>query len=106
MDEIKRYTWEDSLIQAAADGEITARAAFAALRLAKAINWKPVEPRRKGRPGLYWKNETACEDVGLARSTFYRANKELKEAGYLELIGGNLLVRFPDEYQPKTSKSR
>jgi len=99
---MKRYTWEDSLIEAQTKGLISNGALMVALKLAKAINWKP----RKGRvePGLYWKNEEAFKAVGLGRSTYYTHREALFDLGFFVEVRGNLIPRLPDSL-PETAES-
>lgn len=110
---VERYSWEDALIEAQARGLIKNGALLLALKLAKAINWKP----KGGKPsGLYWKNAEALRDVGASRSTYFEHRKSLVETGFLTEIGGNLIPMVPDlslvetvqegiESLPETSES-
>lgn len=96
---MKRYEWEDALIDAQSSGEISNGDLLVALKLAKAINWNPSAGRK---PGLYWKNEDALEAVGCSRATFYRNRKSLVETGFLVMYGGNILPAIPQESQDET----
>lgn len=89
----QRYDWEDALIEAETMNVITTAGANFGYRIARVINWVPGD----GRPsGLYWKNELAADVVGLSRSTLFRGMKALKEAGFLQEVGGNLLPVIPE----------
>ena len=98
---LQRYEWEDALIAAELDGYLPAGAVNMALRLAKAITWK-----RGGTPELRWKNQTACESVGVARATYFRHRKSLFETGFLTEVRGNLVPQLPDLSQIETVQSQ
>ena len=99
---MQRYEWEDSLIQAQADGLINDTALLVALKLSKAINWAP---KKRAVPGLYWANEDAAQAVGIKRASLYRGLKTLKEQGFFELVNGNLVPTLPKS-QIETPKSQ
>lgn len=102
LTQIKRYQWEDSLIEAHRVGLIENGALLVALKLAKAIHWAPV-----GKPsGLYWANTQALEAVGAGRSTFYRHRQELFEAGFFKEVKGNLIPLIPDLSSVETTTSQ
>ena len=91
---IERYQWENALIDAQLAGLIGNGELLTALKLSRNINWKPKDGRA---PGLYWKNDDAFFASGLGRATFYRHRTELFNAGFLALVGGNLLPTLPNE---------
>lgn len=96
----KRYEWSDALVEAQTMGFIGNGALLTAMKLAHAITWEP----KDGRPsGLYWKNELAAATVGVSRATLYRQLPELKEAGFLKEVNGNLIATLP-ESQNETRK--
>jgi hypothetical protein len=102
MEVIKRYEWEDSLIEAHRVGLIENGALLVALKLAKAIHWAPV-----GKPsGLYWANTQALEAVGAGRSTFYRHRSDLFKAGFFKEEKGNLIPLIPDLSSIETATSQ
>lgn len=92
MSRVKRYEWEDALIEAQAMGVIDNRDLTAGLKLAHAITWLPKDG---GPSALGWKNDLAFEVVGLGRSTFY---KGLTEQGYLVLHKNNLTPVIPESH--------
>ena len=92
-DTIKRYEWEDALIDAQVQGIITNGALMVATKLSKAITWNP----GNGKPsGLYWKNETALKAVGCGRATYFNHRPALFEAGFFIEVGGNLIPQIPE----------
>lgn len=95
---MKRYEWEDALIEAQVDGRITDTALMVALKISKAINWAPT---KYDRPGLYWSNDEACAKVGVARSTFYKMMKKLKRAGFVEQVKGNIVPALSPTETPR-----
>lgn len=99
---LQRYEWEDALIAAELDGILAAGAVNMALRLAKAITWK-----RNGKPELRWKNQAACESVGVSRATYFRHRRSLFETGFLTEVRGNLVPQLPDlsQIEPVQSQS-
>ncbi len=88
---MQRYTWEDALIEALAVGLLTKRAAFTGLQLSRVINWT-----YKSGPALRWDNDSAFESTGISRATGYRAIENLKTAGYLKSVQGNLTPALPE----------
>lgn len=97
---LQRYEWEDALIAAELDGYLPAGAVNMALRLAKAITWK-----KNGTPELRWKNQTACESVGVSRATYFRYRKSLFETGFFTEVKGNLVPHLPDLSQIEIGQS-
>lgn len=89
---MKRYEWEDALIEAQARGEVSNGDLMVAIKLAKAINWNPSGGRK---PGLYWKNEEALRAVGCGRATYFKHRKSLVETGFFAQEGGNLIPTMP-----------
>jgi hypothetical protein len=100
---LQRYEWEDALIESHTNGIISNGAVLAALKLASKVNWSPKDPSRK-EPGLYWKNDDAFKAAGVGRSTFYRHRSELFEAGFFDLVRGNLVPRL-GQSTPETVES-
>lgn len=80
---IKRYEWEDALIDAQVEGRISNGALLVALKLSKAITWVPDDGRQSA---LYWKNEEAFKAVGLGRSTYFKHRDELFGTGFFVSI--------------------
>ena len=99
---MKRFTWEDALIDAQAAGEIGNGALLVALKLSKAINWSP---KKHKQPGLYWKNDDALKSVGCGRSTYFKYRAELFEAGFFMEVKGNLIPRLPEQSTVETEQS-
>jgi hypothetical protein len=91
---VKRYEWEDALIEAHAMGVLGRGDLFTALRLCHAITWVPKDG---GGSALRWKNETAARVVGVGRATLYRA-KGLKRHGYLIEHNKNLYPVIPESH--------
>lgn len=99
---MKRYEWEDALIQAQVDGLIPNGALLLALKLSKAINWAP---RRGRKAGLYWANNEALEAVGAGRSTYFKHKDVLFEQGFFTMERQNLIPTLPDQSTVETEKS-
>lgn len=91
---VKRYEWEDALIEAHAMGVLGRGDLFTALRLCHAITWVPKDG---GGSALRWKNDTAAKVVGVGRATLYRA-KGLKRHGYLIEHNKNLYPVIPESH--------
>ena len=89
---VRRFQWEDAVIEAGATGGLSETAVNVALRLARVIHW---EPSGGGASELRWKNELAAEAVGLGRSRFFDGNKELKAKGFLTEQNKNLFPAIP-----------
>lgn len=99
---VERYAWSDALVQAQADRHIKNGALLLAMKLAKAINWKP----KDGRPaGLYWKNKDALANVGASRATYFEHRKALFDLGFFIEIGGNLIPQLPNLSLLETEQS-
>lgn len=99
---VKRYDWEDALIEAESLGHLEAGAVNMCLRLAKAINWDS-KGRHAGKPsGLYWKNEDALTSVGSSRATYFRYRRQLFEIGFFKEEAGNLIPQVPELSQIET----
>lgn len=99
---MNRYDWEDALIDAQTAGRIPNGALLVALKLARAINWKP----KGNKPaGLYWKNEEALESVGSSRASYFKHRKSLVETGFFTQENGNLLPTIPEKSLVETEKS-
>jgi len=94
---MQRYTWEDGLIEAQAVKAISNGGLMTALKLARVFNWS-----QGGE--LRWANELAADVVGLGRSTYYTNVKELKAAGYLKTVNGNLVAILPDNQEEVNSE--
>lgn len=92
---VQRYTWCDALVEAQALGIITNGSLMVGMKLAHAITWSP---KSGGRSELRWANDLAFEVVGLARSTYYQWAPQLREAGFITEIGGNIVPLIPDTY--------
>lgn len=99
---MKRYEWEDALVDAQTTGLIPNGALLLALKLARAINWCPKDKRPAG---LYWKNEDALKAVGASRATYFNHRESLVETGFIKYEKGNLLPCMPDESLVETRKS-
>lgn len=99
MKRVKRYEWEDALVDAQRDGHINNGALLLCLKLSKAITW---EPKDKKPSGLYWKNEDALKDVGAGRATYFRYRESLIETGFLLEEGGNLIPVIPEQSHLET----
>lgn len=89
---MKRYEWNDGLIEAQSVGIINDTELLVALKLSHAITWHTSGKQSE----LRWANELAASVVGIKRATFYRALKGLKSAGYLTSIKGNLVPVLPE----------
>jgi len=93
MNTVKRYEWEDTLLEAEKQGHLEPGAVNFCLRLSKAIKWEP----KGGKPsGLYWKNTEAFRDVGTSRPTYFRYKESLFKTGFLTEEKGNLIPLVPD----------
>lgn len=106
---MQRYEWSDALVDAQTQGRIGNGALLAAMKLARAMNWKPAN----GRPvGLYWKNDDAFRHVGLSRATYYRYQPSLIETGFIKVVNGNIIPTMPEsqietlESQSETTESQ
>lgn len=99
---VKRYTWEDTLIEAESLSILPSGAVNMCLRLARAINW---EPKDGGPSELRWKNEDALKSVNSSRATYFRYRSILMQTGFLTEKGGNLLPLVPDLSQIETTES-
>src|SRR6478735_8865148 len=100
---MKRYEWEDRLVEAQAAGLLSDGALLVALKLAKVINWSP---KGKQQPGLYWKNQDAFDAVGIARATYFRHRPSLFETGFFTELNGNLIPLLPEQSQLETANSQ
>lgn len=101
MTKVMRYDWQDAITRAAAVDDLPAKVLSTTAQLATAITWEP----KNGKPsGLYWENELAAEVHGIARATFYRHLKILKEHGFLKVSGGNLIATMPENTTNTTDK--
>lgn len=101
MEIVERYTWSDALVEAQTKGVIENGALLLAMKLAKAINWKP---KNKRPAGLYWKNEDALAEVGASRATYYKHMPSLVETGFFTRDKGNLLPAMPQKSLVETSQ--
>jgi len=99
---MKRYEWEDRLVEAQAAGLLSDGALLVALKLAKVINWSP---KGKQQPGLYWKNQDAFDAVGIARATYFRHRPSLFETGFFTELNGNLIPLLPEQSQLETANT-
>lgn len=97
---LQRYEWNDAAIYACKGGHLSKGARDVILLLSPAVNWRPTAPERDGVPGLYWRNEDACQSVGLGWSTFRRHRGEIEAAGFWTHDGGgNLIPTVPAQIE-------
>lgn len=100
--QIKRYEWEDALVDAQAAGLIPNGALMVGLKLARAINWSP----KGGKPaGLYWANQEALKVVGASRANYFKHRAVLFELGFFTEDRGNLIPRLPEKSLVETAES-
>jgi hypothetical protein len=99
---VKRYEWEDALVDAQAAGHISNGALMLCLKLARAINWSPKDKRPAG---LYWKNTEALKQVGSSRAQYFKHRSVLFELGFFTEDNGNLLPQVPDLSLLETKES-
>jgi len=81
---MEHHRWVAALVAACNEGIISDQTLGRAVRLSSVMLWSGA------KPGLYWSNEAVWNAVGMSKASFYRACKELVDAGLLERAGQNL----------------